>query len=220
MVNDWYARNKGSVDANKRRWRENNKPACRAIVAKRKAVILQAMPSWVDASAIRRVYKIAGDLGLDVDHMIPLQSKVVCGLHVPANIRPLSAFENSRKFNRFDPDEWQEIMMVENKLCRACGEPVAFRKLPSGKWTPCELDGSDHWDKCAQRQAVIVRREGKYFTRTGAATTTDNVREEGYKWRGKEKFVKLDGVLRVGANYVPPDHDCPTPPWEDCRCVA
>lgn len=104
--------------------------------------------------------------------------------------------------------------------CKLCGYPIAFSKLSNGRLCPTEPDGTPHFDKCAQRQAVIVRREGKHFTRTGAATTTDNVREEGYKWRGKEKFVKLDGMLRVGANYVPPDHDCPTPPWEACRCSA
>lgn len=32
--------------------------------------------------------------------------------------------------------------------CYKCGQPIMFSVLPSGKYKPVNLDGSDHWDIC------------------------------------------------------------------------
>lgn len=37
--------------------------------------------------------------------------------------------------------------------CFKCQQPIAFKKLPSGKFCPTNLDGSDHWDTCSAKRA-------------------------------------------------------------------
>lgn len=37
-------------------------------------------------------------------------------------------------------------------VCKKCGGPITFRKLPSGKSMPVEVDGSEHWDICKRRK--------------------------------------------------------------------
>ena len=33
-------------------------------------------------------------------------------------------------------------------ICEKCDLPLGFVQLDSGKWRPCNPDGSDHWDQC------------------------------------------------------------------------
>lgn len=79
-----------------------------AIENKRKAAKLQATPAWADEDKIRAVYKEAARLGHDVDHIVPLRSPLVCGLHVQDNLRPLPPAENRSKRNRWWPDMFGE----------------------------------------------------------------------------------------------------------------
>lgn len=70
--------------------------------ARRRAAQLRATPPWADARAIKDFYRRATESGMEVDHIVPLRSKKVCGLHVHFNLQLLTADENVRKGNKFD----------------------------------------------------------------------------------------------------------------------
>lgn len=70
----------------------------------------KALPGWADLCAIERIYSICAALRWltkqpwEVDHIVPLKSDVVCGLHVEANLQILSKADNAAKSNRHWPD--------------------------------------------------------------------------------------------------------------------
>jgi len=74
----------------------------------RQATQIQAMPTWVDKEELKAFYLKAQQMaeltGIkhDVDHIIPLKHKLVCGLHIPANLQVLTASENRKKHNKFE----------------------------------------------------------------------------------------------------------------------
>lgn len=102
--------NKPALAAKHAEWARNNKDKRRATSAKRKAAKLRATPTWSDLGAISAIYAQAmaeqEETGQrkHVDHIVPLQSKIVCGLHVPANLQILDGAENEGKRNRWWPD--------------------------------------------------------------------------------------------------------------------
>jgi len=66
---------------------------------KRRAAKLRAIVAWSDLTAITKFYADCPQ-DMTVDHIIPLQGKEVCGLHVLENLQYLTLSENSRKNNR------------------------------------------------------------------------------------------------------------------------
>lgn len=64
----------------------------------------RATPLWSDSYRIDLVYEKAKGLGMHVDHIVPIQSRIVCGLHVWGNLQLLTGSENSKKGNRHWPD--------------------------------------------------------------------------------------------------------------------
>ncbi len=111
--------------ANEAAYRERNREACNARVRewkalnphkavhyfhKRRAAELQATPAWADLSAIEAIYARAQTLRdeagrtFHVDHIVPLLSPLVCGLHCEANLEPVPPKANLQKNNRRWPD--------------------------------------------------------------------------------------------------------------------
>ena len=58
-------------------------------------------PPWANIEKIKEIYINCPD-GYEVDHVIPLQGRLVSGLHVETNLQYLTQFENRSKGNRFE----------------------------------------------------------------------------------------------------------------------
>lgn len=96
----------------KNRRRHADKPALHvANQAARRSRKRRAMPTWVDREAIKAIYALArqatelSGVKCSVDHIVPLKHSLVCGLHVPWNLRLLSLEANKQKGNKFTPGD-------------------------------------------------------------------------------------------------------------------
>ena len=69
------------------------------VSAKRRAAKLNATPKWANLQKIKEIYNNCPQ-GYHVDHIIPLQGKNVCGLHVENNLQYLLARDNLVKSNK------------------------------------------------------------------------------------------------------------------------
>lgn len=107
----YRGRNPEKIKAQLHEYTVSNLDKVSAKAAKQKAREIGAMPAWADASAILKVYTDAKELralvgSVDVDHIVPLQSRYVCGLHVHQNLEVITESENRRKSNTHWPDMW------------------------------------------------------------------------------------------------------------------
>lgn len=102
----WRLRNKEYIKKKNKEWRDNNLSHILESNARRKAKRIRATPAWLSDSQIeemRDIYQTAKDLEwlneepLHVDHIVPIQGKDVCGLHVPWNLQILTASKNLSK---------------------------------------------------------------------------------------------------------------------------
>lgn len=102
---DYYARTRPERRRAVKAWQLANRDKHNSYSAIGKLSKLGACPPWADRAAIVAVYSAAMRLGKQVDHIVPLRSPVVCGLHVPWNLQLLTKSENCSKRNRFIP-QW------------------------------------------------------------------------------------------------------------------
>ena len=81
---------------------------------RRAAEIERAKPKWADDTRIESIYRFAKRHGLHVDHIVPFNSKSVCGLHCEENLRAIPDFINSKKSNRSWPGKWlEQLELIE-----------------------------------------------------------------------------------------------------------
>jgi hypothetical protein len=104
----WAKRNADRERERLRAWAQNNKARSAEKVAARRAAKLRATPAWADMAHIAAFYRWAKEcqaatgLKVNVDHVVPLVSDVVCGLHCPANLCILTEKANKAKGNAWD----------------------------------------------------------------------------------------------------------------------
>lgn len=84
-------------------YKTNNKPKYAAHEANRRAIKLKATLPGFDKQ-IEEFYKNCPSNN-HVDHIVPLQGKYVCGLHVPINLQYLPIKENFKKNNYHESEE-------------------------------------------------------------------------------------------------------------------
>jgi hypothetical protein len=120
----WAKKNPHKVQENRKKYKDKNREILRAkgrqyikenphIVnantAKRRALKRNATPTWLtkrhfmDFKLIYKLAKLtekATGIKYEVDHIVPLAGKDVCGLHVPWNLQHLPAKENIIKGNK------------------------------------------------------------------------------------------------------------------------
>lgn len=109
---EYKKKNKVKIRKITRRYVNKNRAMITCFNAKRRAAKLQRTPKWLtkeDFVCIQRIYRKAQAatkrIGVlyHVDHIYPLQGRKVSGLHVPGNLQILTAEENVRKNNKYNP---------------------------------------------------------------------------------------------------------------------
>lgn len=67
--------------------------------ARRRAKLIMATPKWANLEKIKEIY-LNCPKDYQVDHIIPLRGKNVCGLHTEENLQYLTKEENLKKSNK------------------------------------------------------------------------------------------------------------------------
>lgn len=85
-----------------KRWRDNNKDLVCYYSSSRRARLKQATPVWACQDTIKSFYKDAQYFGESIDHIIPLNNPLVCGLHCEFNLQMIPLSDNIKKNNTFE----------------------------------------------------------------------------------------------------------------------
>lgn len=100
--------------ANTAAWRKANADRVNSLNARRRAAFVLAQPAWATQFFIDEAYDLARrrdeatGFKWHVDHIVPLQGKTVCGLHVESNLQVIPATVNLKKHNTAWPDMWSK----------------------------------------------------------------------------------------------------------------
>lgn len=111
---EYYNKNKDSILAYLKYWRDSNPDKVARGRLDRVKNVRRAIPPWTTdkmVEDIKMVYLHAKDCAItsgceyEVDHIVPIKGKTVCGLHVPWNLQVLPKDINRSKTNNYD--DWK-----------------------------------------------------------------------------------------------------------------
>lgn len=105
----WIRRNKKHNQKKMTEWRSKNLSRLTFLQSRRRSQKIKATPKWANHSIIQDMYSKADQLTnatsiqYVVDHIVPLNNPLVCGLHCETNLQIITLIENSSKGNRYWP---------------------------------------------------------------------------------------------------------------------
>ena len=109
-IRQWREKNRALSNSYVRKAKAKNPSIVLANTVKRRLVKIHRTPIWLtpdDHWMIEQAYELAAlrtklfGFAWHVDHIIPLQGKLVSGLHTPYNLQVIPGAENVRKLNHF-----------------------------------------------------------------------------------------------------------------------
>ncbi len=110
-ANEWQNKNKERYKAIAKKCYEKTKYTKFSWQALARAAKRNAVPTWINEALKEQIQNFYIEARLktketrtkyEVDHIVPLMGKNVCGLHVPWNLRVITQFENRSKRNKFE----------------------------------------------------------------------------------------------------------------------
>lgn len=78
----------------------------------RRRLVRARIPPWAEVTQIRMMYAVAAQRTRvtgqqwSVDHVVPVEHPLVCGLHCASNLQVVPLEDNVRKSNNWWPDMW------------------------------------------------------------------------------------------------------------------
>lgn len=100
----------------RKRWNQLHPDKCRLICNSRYSYAKQSRPKWANKFFIEEIYELAQRRSKmfgkrwEVDHIIPIKGKDICGLHVETNLQVIPRSINASKNNRFTKQyKWSEF---------------------------------------------------------------------------------------------------------------
>ena len=102
----WYANNRAKADAATKKWIREHPHHVSERSRRLKAIRKQCYVKWASRDAMAALYaeasRLTRETGIphEVDHIVPLASRIVCGLHWEGNMRVVPRSVNRSKNNK------------------------------------------------------------------------------------------------------------------------